>query len=201
MAARIRRAKRQNRHADRLSAGHFRSSETSFTFCLRRLFFTHLERKAMSRLQFPASLTRMPTLATRLQGFTLIEVLTTIMIIGILTAIALPNYQEYVRRSSVVEAQTVLSDMRVKLEQYYLDNRSYAGAGVTCGVANPTAKYFSIGCTSAGQTYTVTATGNVGAAAGHTYTINESNAKTTTVFKGQAVTGKNCWLVKDISEC
>jgi type IV pilus assembly protein PilE len=129
-------------------------------------------------------------------GFTLIEVLTVIMIIGILTAIALPNYNEYVRRSQRVEAFTNLSDMRVKMEQSYLDNRSYTAG---CGITPPTGKFFTFNvsnCTA--TTYTWNA---VNAATGDAYTINESNVKTTTSFNGVAQTGKNCWLSKVDSEC
>ena len=112
-------------------------------------------------------------------GFTLIEILTTVMIIGILMAIAIPQYSEYVRRSTVVEAITTLSDLRVKMEQYYLDNRNYGVGG--CGVAMPTApavKYFSLGCNSAGQTYTITATGTAGAALGHAIFSTCKNRRT-----------------------
>ncbi len=61
------------------------------------------------------------------RGFTLIEVMITVAVIAILAAVALPNYIEYVTRSKLVEAKTNLSDMRTRLEQYFLDNRAYPG--------------------------------------------------------------------------
>ena len=53
----------------------------------------------------------------RNQGFTLIELMIVIAVIGVLAAIAIPNYNEYVQRSRITRAVAALSDMRVKLEQ------------------------------------------------------------------------------------
>ncbi|PPC93791.1 MAG: prepilin-type cleavage/methylation domain-containing protein [Methylotenera sp.] len=62
----------------------------------------------------------------RLKGFTLIELMITVAIIGILTAIALPNYQQYVIRSSRVAAQSQMMDIANREQQYLLANRVYA---------------------------------------------------------------------------
>ena len=61
-------------------------------------------------------------------GFTLIEVMITVAVIAILAAVALPQYFDYVTRSRLVEAKTSLVDMRTRLEQSFLDNRSYPEA-------------------------------------------------------------------------
>src|SRR5258708_6947981 len=60
-------------------------------------------------------------------GFTLIEVMIVVAIVGVLAAIALPNYSDYVKRSKIIEATSVLSDLRVRYEQFFLDNRTYTG--------------------------------------------------------------------------
>lgn len=137
-------------------------------------------------------------------GFTLIEVMITVAIIAILAGIALPAYTDYVRRGQVPEAFTNMSDYRIKLEQYFQDNKNYGPAnGGDCGVGPKTVKYFSFTCKVAnvGTTpgYLVTATNTAKMAKGHTYTVDQNNLQSTTVFKDAAVT-KSCWLNKG-DEC
>ena len=73
----------------------------------------------------------------RHQGFTLIELMIAVAIVAILSAIAIPSYTEYVQRSRIIEATSTLSSMRVKMEQYFQDNRSYVNA-CTAGTVAPT---------------------------------------------------------------
>lgn len=137
-------------------------------------------------------------------GFTLIELLIAVAILGILAAIAYPSYAQYLLRGKIIDATMVLSDYRVKMEQYYQDNRNYGTAGGACGVALPTDNYFTITCVAGNpnQTYTATATSkaNMGAVGDYTYTINDANTKATSKYKGTSYTTKSCWLVKG-SEC
>lgn len=134
-------------------------------------------------------------------GFTLVELMISVAVIGILSAVAIPQYRDYVRRGSLPEATSGLSASRIRLEQYYQDNRNYGVGGVCAGGALATStKYFQYSCTTNGQTYTLTAEGLSGRAEGHIYTLNESNAQATTKFKGEAVANKPCWLLKG-DEC
>ena len=48
-----------------------------------------------------------------------------VVIVAILATIALPSYSDYIQRSKISEAVSNLSDMRTRLEQFYLDNRQY----------------------------------------------------------------------------
>ena len=133
------------------------------------------------------------------QGFTLIELMIVVAIVGVLASIALPAYNDYVRRAAVQEAFSELANWRVRMEQFYQDNRNYGGGG--CGVAAPApaGSKFNFGCDTDGQTYTLSATGSVNPATGHGYTVDQLNVKATTSFKG-ASSGKQCWLVGG-SEC
>lgn len=139
-------------------------------------------------------------------GFTLIEMLITVAIVAILAAIAIPAYGDYVRRGKITEAVSGLSDMRVKMEQYYQDNRSYAGscvAGTVAPAPAPT-KNFTFACTPAptATAYTVEATG-IGSMVNFRYSINESNVRTTLQLPPGDWTGQGnpCWVLKKDGSC
>jgi type IV pilus assembly protein PilE len=153
-------------------------------------------------------------------GFTLIELMITIVIIAVIAAIAVPNYTDYVTRSKFTEAQGQLSDLRIKMEQYYQDNRRYSTTvgGGTCGIGAAPApggtKYFTYACTSTNrnaagdQEFTLTASGKADQGLdGIAFTINHANTRATTVDsskqmgqKGYA-TNTGCWVVKKPSQC
>ncbi len=103
------------------------------------------------------------------RGFTLIELMVTVVIIGILAAIAIPNYQNYVIRSSRSAAQAELLQLAGLQEKIFLNSNAYAssvtaayngtsagGLGVTSGKSTDSKYTYSI--VSPGQTFTITAT-------------------------------------------
>jgi type IV pilus assembly protein PilE len=143
-------------------------------------------------------------------GFTLIELMIVVVVVGLLAVIALPSYNDYIARGKITEAMVALADYRVKMEQYFQDNRNYGTASASCPVVVADTKYFTYTCLVGAATpsvaYTATATsiaGALGSATGdYTYSVNQSNDKSTTKFKGTAysVGVKNCWLIRG-SEC
>lgn len=136
------------------------------------------------------------------KGFTIIELMIVVVIIAILAAVALPSYRDYVLRGKLVDAHNALSDFRVRMEQFYQDNRRYDGAGLNgCGANAPSSKYFNFFCAPAAapaQTYVVTATGIPGqGTGGFAYTINETNARATIVTAPASTNGWSsaaCWI-------
>lgn len=62
----------------------------------------------------------------RLLGFSLMELLITVAIVGILAAVAIPNYQQYIIRGNRAAAQTEIMDIANREQQYFLANRVYA---------------------------------------------------------------------------
>jgi type IV pilus assembly protein PilE len=74
---------------------------------------------------------------SRTRGFTLIEMMIVVAIVGVLAAIAYPSYQQYLKRSSRTAAQTFMMDLSNRQQQFLLDQRVYAGA-TTCTTAGLT---------------------------------------------------------------
>jgi type IV pilus assembly protein PilE len=58
-------------------------------------------------------------------GFTLMELMITVAVVAILAIIAYPTYMDTVRKSRRSDAKTALSDAASRLEQYYMDNKTY----------------------------------------------------------------------------
>lgn len=136
------------------------------------------------------------------KGFTLIEVLIVVTLIAILTAIALPSYQDYVLRGKITEATSTLSELRIRAEKWFANNRTYVGFNQ----AVPGARYFAYDCnTPAVPTATAYTCQAVGVPAqgmnGFTYTIDDANTRTSTITVSGWNNSATCWVSKKGESC
>jgi type IV pilus assembly protein PilA len=69
------------------------------------------------------------------QGFTLIELMIVVAIIGILAAVAIPMYSDYVHRAHISEGLTLSSEAKAKVMEYYLSNNSFPADNPTANLA------------------------------------------------------------------
>ncbi|MDM0009121.1 type IV pilin protein [Variovorax sp. J22G73] len=140
-------------------------------------------------------------------GFTLIELMIVVVIIGILAAIAVPQYSDYVRRARVSEALGLLAGMRPRMEQFFQDNRTFVDACLSGSVAAKpaTTKGFRFDCgTPTATTYTITATGlDNTSTAGFVYTLKADGTRSTSTL-GAGWTGAptdSCWITSKGGTC
>ena len=91
------------------------------------------------------------------KGFTLIELMIVVAIIGILAAIAIPAYQDYTIRAQVTEGISLAGGVQTAVADFYAQNGTFPGAGVTSTAAGalamtavPTGKYASVDLNAGG---------------------------------------------------
>ncbi|MES2832162.1 MAG: type IV pilin protein [Pseudomonadota bacterium] len=141
-------------------------------------------------------------------GFTLIEVLIAVAIVGILSAIAYPSYSSYVQRGRLIEASNTLLALRTSMEQYYQDNRGYANASSTiispCDTSRlPVLKEFTYTCVigTPASGFTATATGKTPLTNGFEYRIDSAGTQSSTMSTEWGGGSFPCWIMKKGDAC
>lgn len=127
------------------------------------------------------------------KGFTLIELMIVVVIIGILAALAIPRFMQATTKSKQSEAKGILKQIYTMERTYRQENGSYgddgvsiaAGAGGTfpqIGVEVQTTARYTYTIAAAANTFTATATGNLDDDATiDTWTINQAGVLTNTI--------------------
>lgn len=138
-------------------------------------------------------------------GFSLMELMITVAIVGILAAVAVPSYNDYIMRGRIPEATSVLAARRVQAEQHFQDNRTYADVGAivnpACVSDTASSTRFNYSCSAqTATTYTSQAVGK-GQMAGFTFTINQAGARATTAVPSGWTTNANCWVTAKGGTC
>lgn len=131
----------------------------------------------------------------KISGFTLMELMVTVVIVGILAAVALPSYRSSVLRSARSDGKSALLEVATRQEQYYLDNKTYTTDMTALGL--PASPYIT-----ENGTYSVSAAATTNIAIDYTLTaapqggqVNDTHCGSLTLtsngVKGAA--SSDCW--------
>jgi len=147
--------------------------------------------------------------AARAAGFTLIELMVTVVIVSILASIAIPAYMSSVRKSRRTEARTALLDLAAREERYLATNSAYSSTASDLGYSTlpgPTASgYYQLNVSvtapssTAAAQFTATATAVAGTgqdkdANCYVFKVTQTGAQTSTTSGGTDTTATGgCW--------
>ena len=127
-------------------------------------------------------------------GFTLVELMVTVAVIGILAAIASPSYAGYVFRSKIPVGLASLLAYQARMEQAYQDTGTYGSTA--CSAAIPSVANFEFTCSLAagGQSFTAQVVGT-NSLAGVSYSLDQ-DGNHFTLAHPYGVPTTNCWTIR-----
>ena len=140
-------------------------------------------------------------------GFTLIELMVVVAVIGILAAVAYPAYTQQIRKGHRADAKTAVLDMAAREEKFFAINNAYTDVGDATGLNYGISGALSVPVTSNGGTYynlTVSAsstdytikatpTGSQTSDPCYTYQLTSNGVQSNLVAGGGANTTTGCW--------
>lgn len=142
----------------------------------------------------------------RAAGFTLIEMLVTVAIIGILSAVALPIYTTQMTKSRRIDAKGAVLELAARQERFFGINNRFGSTAAELGyttlpwdvVSSGGQSYYrlSVSTDSSAQTYLAIATpiaSQVQETECFAYLIDQTGNKSNRSASQQALTGSNCW--------
>ena len=133
-------------------------------------------------------------------GFTLIEIMITVLIVGVLSAIALPSYRDYVTRARLAQAFVALGAAQASAEQFWSNQRTFAGFDGALSFPANMGNFSYVLTAATPSTYTISAIGS-GPVAGFIYTVNQSGNRATTGVPGGWTLSAVCWSDRKDGAC